>query len=263
MKCYSVIVIFLFLGFVGKGQILKAHRGHINSDSSDYYLGNFGLNFNLNNRSASAEENIVFRGLTASADLAYVGKKHAYVLLNKINYFKSTGGPLVSNGYAHFRTNLLRKKKISYELYGQIQYDNGRNMKQRILSGGGIRLELLESRKGRLIFGLGAMYEHEKWLTLDTEDLILKDIPKFSSYLGGNVKITENVDLRLIFYYQSGYDRDSKVIRNRINGDFEMSIEIIGRLDFILSFIIQYEDRPIIPINNYVYSLSNGLKWNF
>ncbi len=260
---YAVLTLLLTGTLLVHGQILKVHKGHVNSDSSDYFIGDLGLNFNLNNSSATAEENIVFRGLIATADIAYVGDKNAYILINKINYIKSTGGPLISNGYAHLRTNLLRKRKLSYELYTQIQYDNGRNMKQRLLGGGGIRLELYESKKERLLLGIGGMYEHENWLTFDTDENIIKNIPKLSSYLGGKVSLTDHVVFQIMSYFQSGYDQDSELVRNRINGDFEMIINVVGKLDFVVSFFIQYENHPIIPINNYVYSLSNGLKWNF
>lgn len=258
-----VLIVFAF-HFSAQSQILKVHKGNIDTDSSKYFLGNIALNFNLNNQSGSAEENIHFRGLTTSADLVYVGKEHAYIMINNINYIKSTGGPLISNGYVHLRTNLLRKNKLSYEIFTQIQYDNGRNLSLRYLLGGGIRYRLIKREKSRLYYGLGLMQELEEWLPFEENaSLIEKNITKVSTYLGGKVDLTETIELQVVMFYQSGYDLDSELYRNRVNGDVQLSIHVIGKLDFIVSFTAQYEDDPIIPVNNFVYALRNGLKWNF
>ncbi len=263
MRFFLTVSLLTILCYSGHSQILKVHKGNIDTDSAQYFMGNVALNFNLNNKSGSAEDNVQYRGLFASSDLIYVAEKHAYILITDIDYIKSTGGPLISNGYAHLRANLLRKKKLSYEIFGQVQYDNGRNLSLRTLAGAGIRLRLISKEKNRLHYGLGVMYEQEEWRPFDGSAQIKKDIPKVSTYLGGKVALSETVDLQIISFYQTGYDTESQLVRNRINGDFQLSMDVIGKLDFIVNFRIQYEDKPIIPINRYVYSLSNGLKLTF
>ena len=254
----------IFTAFNTSGQILKVNKGSIDSDSSNYFMGNINFNFNLNNRSATAEKDITFTGLTANADLVYVAEKHAYILINKINYFKSTGGPLISTGYAHFRINFLRKRVMSYEVFSQIQYDDGRMMPMRFLQGGGIKFRVSSTEKSKVFIGVGAMYEEEHWKSLAQEGgIIEKELWKTSDYINGKFNFNDHVSFDVILYYQGGYDGESEVFRNRLSGDAVLSMKLTDKLSFLTSFSAQYEDKPIIPINNFVYSLTNGLKWSF
>lgn len=258
-----LLTILTFLSLFCRSQILKIDKGEIDSDSANYLLGNINLDFNINNRSTTADEQVTFIGLNGQADLVYVGKENAFILLNNVNYFKSTGGPLISTGYTHFRINFLRKRTLSYETFTQIQYDDGRRMPLRRLAGGGIRWKVTESEKSELHLGTGAMYEYEEWRPIESESTITKEIWKNSSYIGFQTSLNKTIKFNGIAYYQGGYDHESDLFRSRFSGDFSLSFSITGNLAFTASFTSQYEDRPIIRINNWVYSYTNGLKWNF
>ncbi|ELR68028.1 hypothetical protein C900_01253 [Fulvivirga imtechensis AK7] len=264
MNKLATIFIILICSAVCQSQILKIDKGNIHSDSSGYFMGAVNLNFNINNRSATAEKDIKFVGLEANADVAYIADKHAYILINKINYFKSTGGPLLSTGYAHFRTNFLRRKKLSYESFTQIQYDDGRNMPFRFLLGAGIKYRLASTEKAQLFIGIGGMFEKENWKSIEDEHKIIKkEIWKTTNYINGKIRFNEHVSFNTVFYYQGGYDEESELFRSRISGDVVLQMELSQRLSFTTTFTAQYEDKPIISINNFVYSLTNGLKWSF
>ncbi len=244
-------------------QILKVDKGDIDADSSGYFLGNIQADFNINNRSTTAEQEVTFKGLKVSVDLVYVSGKHAYILINNLNYFTSTGGPLISTGYTHFRVNLLRKKTLSYETFTQIQYDDGRNMPLRRLVGSGVRWAVSKDKNYKVHIGTGIMYEYEEWKSIDDGAIITKEIPKNSSYIGFKTAINKFVRFNGIIFFQGGMDRDSNIFRSRISGDLSLSVGLTDHLSFVTEFTSQYEDRPIININNWVYSLTNGLKWNF
>jgi len=262
MRSFTLLVL-LVAPLISTAQILKVDKGAIDNDSSKYFLGNINFNFNVNNRSATATEEITFVGLTANADLIYLSKQNAYILINDINYFKSTGGPLISTGFAHFRINFLRKKKLSYETYTQIQFDEGRNMPLRRLIGGGLKIRIQESEKSEMHAGLGLMYEYENWRSFETNEIITKEIWKISSYVGFRSNINDYIIFNGIIYFQGGLDLQSSLYRSRISGELSLSFSITEKLAFNTTFIGQYEDRPIIQINNWVYALTNVLKWSF
>lgn len=263
MKFIGLITCFLTSQYCFS-QILKVDKQEIDTDSSNYWMGSINLDFNINNRSTTATNEVVFRGLVAHGDLVYLSEDNAYILITTVNYFKSTGGPLTSTGYAHFRVNFLRRKQLSFESFTQLQYDDGRRMPYRFLTGGGLRLNVKRKGKLRLHAGLGLMIESERWRSIqESSELIEKTILKNSSYVSGTVKINDYIDFDLIGYYQGGFDVDSDLFRNRISCDLHLSIKVFEKLAFVTNFSVQYEDRPIIPINNYVYTLTNGLKWNF
>ncbi|MBL3656678.1 DUF481 domain-containing protein [Fulvivirga sediminis] len=264
MKVFLFTLSFFLITHLASAQILKVDKGSIDSDSSNYFMGSINIDFNLNNKSATAEKNITYTGLEGSSDLVYVGNRHAYILINDISYIKSTGGPLISSGYTHFRINFLRKRKLSYESFSQVQYDNGRQMPFRFLQGAGIKIRLKKSGKNKIFMGIGAMYERENWNSLETEGKIIsKNIWKTSNYITSKLTINENVDFNIIVYYQGGYDYDDEVFRHRVSGDAVLNIKLTDKLAFNTSFTAQYEDKPIIPINNFVYSLTNGFKFTF
>ena len=262
ISSFSSIFILLTYSAVFS-QILKVDKGDIDADSSGYFLGNIQADFNINNRSTTAEQEVTFKGLKVSADLVYVSGKHAYILINNLNYFTSTGGPLISTGYTHFRVNLLRKKTLSYETFTQIQYDDGRNMPLRRLVGGGVRWAVSKDKNYKVHIGTGIMYEYEEWKSINDGVIITKEIPKNSSYIGFKTAINKFVRFNGIIFFQGGMDRDSNIFRSRISGDLSLSVGLTDHLSFVTEFTSQYEDMPIININNWVYSLTNGLKWNF
>lgn len=261
----NILFIILFSSsFICQAQILKIDKGSIDSDSSGYFMGTIKADFNINNRSATVEKDVKFVGLEANADLVYIADKHAYILINKVNYFKSTGGPLLSTGYAHFRINFLRKRRLSYELFSQVQYDDGRSMPLRALQGAGIRYRLASTEKTKIFVGIGGMYEKENWRSSENSDMIIeKEIWKTSNYINSKFTFNDHVSFNTILYYQGGYDTKSDLFRTRISGDLVLTMELSNRLAFSTTFTAQYETRPIIPINVFVYSLTNGFKWSF
>ncbi len=125
-----------------KAQILKVDKGAALIDSSGFYSGAVTLDFAINNRNSKADEQVLFTQFRQKGDISYTSEKHIYYLIDDIRYFKSTGGPLQSTGYGHARANFLRKNRLSYELFAQGQYDQGRNLDSRFLAGGGLRYRL-------------------------------------------------------------------------------------------------------------------------
>lgn len=264
MKGKIFLLFAMHINLLSSAQILKVDKGSLLLDSSRVLIGNVGLNFDIHNRSATSEREITFVGLKGTSDIVYLSQKHAYISINSVQYFKSTGGPLTSNGYSHFRINFLRMKPLSYETYTQVQYDDGRSMPFRFLYGGGVRLRLKESKKISAHAGIGIMNELEHWKNISTDNsIITKQILKTSDYVGATLQLTDFASIMLTFYYQGGYDNQDDVFRNRVSSDFEFKVKMTNKISFTSSCALQYEDKPIIPIRKLVYSVHNGLMWNF
>ncbi|MEL6557536.1 MAG: DUF481 domain-containing protein [Bacteroidota bacterium] len=256
---YTLVLIFLLLAESLSGQILKVDRRSVLKDTSDYWYGNLDFRLNVNNRSATPERNFVFVGLNGNLDVNYASQEHVYMLINNIHYFTTGTGPFVSTGYAHFRANWYRKRTLSYETFSQIQYDRGRNLQRRVLSGGGIKINFFQRKKTYFHAGLGMMYESESWR--DFEGMIRQvNLAKSSSYLGGVFEVNENLHINLTCYYQTGYSDAFDQFLHRLSGDFNLNLKINERLQYVTNFQLQYESRPIIRINKVFYSLTNGLK---
>jgi len=259
LRSSLTILLTLFIAQIVSAQILTVDRPSITVDSSEFFLGSIDFSYNINN-----QKNTVYKGLLSKADLMYVSDQHEYIFINQFRYYSSTGSPFISTGYSHFRINFLRRKKLSYESFVQLQYDKGRNMPFRFLVGSGIRYEILARSKNRMHYGIGLMYERERWKSLDeSETLITPEFIKVSSYISTNTNLNEYIRLVFVGYYQSGYDENIEQLRNRINVSASLVVKINSFLSLTTNVNYQYEDQPIIPINNVIYSVTNGLLLNF
>lgn len=243
-------------------QILKLDKRSVLKDTSRLWLGNLDFKLNVNNNNATAENNLVFVGLHGGTDVNYISEAHVYSLINSINYFTTGAGPFVSTGYSHFRVNWSRKQKLSFENFTQVQYDRGRNLQRRILLGGGLRFNFYQTKKSYFHVGIGGMYESETWKRLD-EQLTTVNIFKSSNYIGAIVDFNKHLNLNFICYFQTGYYEPFRQWLSRVSGDLNITVKISERLQYVTSFSLQYESRPIIPINRVVYALTNGISIRF
>jgi hypothetical protein len=249
----------MFIANIVSAQILTVDRPSIIADSSEYFLGSIDFSYNVNN-----QKNTIYKGLKSKADLMYISDQHEYILINQFKYYSSTGSPFISTGYSHFRVNFLRKRKLSYESFTQLQYDKGRNMPSRFLAGSGIRYRVFDRPNNNIHYGLGIMYERERWKSLDeSETLITPDLWKVSSYISTNTNLNEYIRLVFIGYYQGGYDESIEKLRNRVNASASLVIKVNSLLSLTTNVNYQHEDKPIIPINKVIYSITNGLMLNF
>jgi hypothetical protein len=257
---YLLVFVLIFYSGSLSGQILNIEKSRIPEDSLKKLVGNIGANFSLNNRSATQNEKVLFIGLTGNMNIGYFAPKNAYLFFGAINYTSFTGAQTISTGYAHFRINFNRKKKLSTETFAQIQYDESRGMAYRALGGAGLRLNIHKTKNVDIYIGTGAMWETEEWSDPNKSDsVIVKSIPKSSSYFSFKANLNPNTTFNCINYYQVGYDEQQKVIRHRIFVDATLTFLITKHLSFINTFNAGYEDKPIVPIQKFVYTLSNGI----
>ncbi len=236
-------------------QILNIERSRIDRDTTNYLTGKGGLSFTMFNRNAGKDNPNNFLQLTFNGDLAYISTKHSYLLLNYFNYLlvnydsKAERNTVASNGYSHFRINLHRNRKLSYELFTQIQADKARGLELRTLAGGGVRLALLRKENANLYFGTGVMHEHEEWQDPEQDGrLRTSDLPKSTNYLSTRIKLNDHVNTEGIVYYQTGYDHTIDKWRNRVSNDITLNVKLNKTLTFRTNFNCVYEDEPIVPV---------------
>ena len=264
------LFILLLLRVTAEAQILNIERSRVDRDTVNYFTGKGGLNFSMFNRNAGKNNPNNFLQLTFTGDLAYISASHSYLLLNYYNYLlvnydsRELRNTVASNGYSHFRVNLMRRKKLSYELFTQYQADMARGLERRILSGGGVRLAVFKSDNTSVFAGTGLMHEHETWKNPEQEGgLFVSDLPKSTNYVSLKAKLSEHVETNNIVYYQTGYDSGISRLRNRISGEVSLNVKLRGNVSFRTNFNCTYEDRPIVPVTRFIYSISNGFQVEF
>ncbi len=251
-------------------QILNVEKTRIKGDSANYFVGNVGVNFSINNRNLSdTGEGIYFIGLVATSDVGYLAQHTSYFLLSQFQYNATSEQDINSTGYGHFRTTFRRKQPLSYETFAQLQYDQGRGMVLRGLIGGNIRLRIYEAERSNLYVGIGAMREREVWevpsglVTDGTSAVRSINIWKSTNYLVTNVSLNEFISFNAIAYFQTGYDPQAEFFRHRLSLDTNVLVKVTARLALSTYAGFTYENQPIVPITKLVYSVTNGIQLSF
>lgn len=260
-----LLTVSIFIPLFSYSQILRVDKADLDVDSANFFQGSLNINFNINNKSSNDNtQNATFIGFDSEGDIVYFSDHHAYILINTFEYFSISDGPFVSTGNAHFRTNFRRKKPLSIEAFTQIQYDAGRNLEVRYLLGTGLKYRIYNKKKFQMYAGTGIMWEKERWKSSLAENgNITKELLKSTNYINLKFEINDKVDFNNTIYYQGGYDEEDDVFRNRVSLDLNIKVKLTQGLSFITKFSGQFEDKPIIPINRYVYSLTNGIEFDF
>ncbi len=257
--CLLVIFIFSMSAF---SQILNIEKAKIPRDSAVYLFSNGAISWRIFNRSAAADDPVKFFGLNGNINVGYFSKKHSYQWLNSLDYLVINENPFTSFAFSHFRINFMRSQKISYELFSQGQYDLWRGLKWRIIGGGGLRMMLFNEHKTSLILGTGIFYENETWKIPNTEnELINVNALKSSTYVTFRTDLKEYLSFNMINYYQIGRDDVFNRMRQRWSVDANFNVKLSAHFDFKVSFSAAYENRPIVPITKFIYTLSNGIQY--
>lgn len=265
-SCQKVLFLLFIICYANPGftQILNIEKSRLKEDSANYFMGNIGLSFSLFNRDAGEDKPNNFIGLSANGDLAYFSDLHSYQTINYLNYTAAQGKAVIRTGYSHFRINLMRKQKLSYELFTQYQYDLGRGLDNRWLGGGGLRYTIIQNDEANLTAGMGIMYEVEEWEHPNEEiGIITARLLKSTNYLSTRIEFNESVDFNTIVYYQTGYDNDISAFRHRISADANINVKLTNKLSLKTTFNCTYENRPIVPITKFIYAITNGIQVNF
>lgn len=259
MKWKIVFFVFLFgLNYSSFAQILNVEKSHSSRDSLSHFQSNISFNATMYNRSTDADKPVKFLSLGANANFAYFSQKHSYTSLNNFAYFSFNDNAIVNTIYSHFRVNLMRRKKISYELFAQYQNDLRRGLDKRTLAGAGLRLSLINNEKTSLALGLGLMYEEEDWRHPKTDmPSQSTQILKSTNYMAFHSQLSETAKFGLITYFQSGSGR------SRLNIDTNLAFKITKHLAFNTTFSAAYDANPVVPVTQFIYRLTNGISLTF
>lgn len=241
-------------------QILKVDKGFLATDSSNYFTGIIDATFAINNRSSTADQQNIYVGVNNNVDVVYIAERSATVLISGLNYFKIGDGPLIYNGTVHLREIFRRASTLTPEIYGQMQFDESRNMELRWLLGGGYRWNILQQRNS-LYMGLGLFREYERWNGMEAE--IEKELWKLNTYFSADVKLTSTTNVNAIVYFQSGNDSAIDAFRNRVSGQLEFKNALTNQFKIKMTSNFLLDDKPIIPLNKFIYEVYFGVEYSF
>lgn len=227
------------------------------------FLVKAGAGLSIYNRSASADDPVNLFGYNFDLNALYYPGKHGYMFLSKFDYLRINDSDFLNFGFLHGRVNFLRERRVNFETYVQYSFDNFRGLDPRWVAGGAIRHHIVKTERFTFVFGLGGLYEFEKWKHPVTEEAVEVSFVKSANYLSLRATINAYVDINMVNYYQVGYDKDFRVWRNRISNSTILNTKMTDRFSLMNTFEISYEDQPIVPITKVINSFKTSLSLDF
>ena len=261
MKYFKIYLLFwLVFPVLSNSQVLNIEKERLDQDTLSNIKIKLVTDLKLYNRSGG--ENDRNKGMDFSFDVSAIYKpgKNAYIFIAELDYERSNGIGLLDFGYAHGRVNWLAENKLSYETFAQISYDNSRGLDTRTVFGANLRYQLVNDQYFSVYLGSGIMQESEDWQHPYNDEILSSNILKSTNYLNVQYNINEMLNLNNVVYYQAGLD--DKFWRNRIQNWLILNTKITKTLSLKNSFVLAYEDKPIVPITKFIYTLKTGFAIN-
>lgn len=262
---YLSIALFTLVCFTpqSQAQILNADRYGDGVDSSKTFRGIFDIGFTL-----QKQTNLLF-SLRTRLDLSYYHKKSLWVLIGNFKLFRSGSTNILNGGFAHARVRFAKDHWIHPECFAQYQQDGILGMENRILGGANLRFIIKEYDKGRLHYGLGAMYEFERWnysgvpssIVIPDRSPVDRHYIKLNTYFSITQEFFKIVHLQLTLYYQARPDRF--IINPRIALNGNLTIKFSKHISFSVRYNVFYDALPVVPIEPLYFSFVNQLRFEF
>jgi len=252
-----LMCILIASAFDSSAQILNIEDPTLTKDSlskHDLKYG-FGANFNLSQQNETVYE---IDGLLES--VYHYNDKHQ-VLLNG-QYFNTgiVDRELINGGFLHLRYTAFFLSKLAPQLFIQQQIDRGRGLMQRQLIGGNLRWQALKKDKISVQFATGIFYESEIWNLSgspeSSEGQLHHNVMKSNNMLRLYFQIGKKTELSVVNYYQIPLAHAYGAMR--LASNVSLSTEISERFQLQINFISMFDTRPLIAIDKFYYTFSNG-----
>ena len=145
---------------------------------------------------------------------------------------------------------------VTWESFGQVQFDHLLRIQLRTLVGTGPRLNIGHKWVGRLHLGTLYMWEYEEELG----NGVINRAHRGSVYVNWHRPIGKNAALALIGYYQPNLG-DASDYRLLANGTFRLRLS--KQLTFKVSGDVVYDAAPAADARALSYMVLNGVGWRF
>lgn len=247
--------VFLFTAEFTIAQVLnvESFRSRAEPDTAVTWSGETAFDVSL--RQATTR---IFR-LGNQTGASYFTGTDRYLLLSSVELINVDGSSIISNGHFHVRVTFNEPERWSPEVFAQLQYDENRGLKQRVLNGAAIRYTFLDRDNIRGSFVTGAMFEYEKWGFGDDE-VVETNLLKSTSSLVIRGQLNPQTQLLVIGYYQA---RPDKFFSPRVTSENQLNMRMTNRLTFRVNFTLTYDTEPVIDTPKLIYNLRNGIVISF
>lgn len=236
--------------YVLSAQIVNIEAKRVTQRDSSEWYGRVDLGLNL------VENGNSIVNLNGGLNIEYVKGRHWALSLTNFNFIQIEKEDFINDGFQHFRYNYQMSKRVTFEAFTQAQYNEKLNLRLRWLLGTGARIALVQKEKHKAFLGLTYMYEFNE----ETNPEMQFRDNRLSTYISLNIKPFSNASISSTTYYQPVLNDFSDL---RLSSQTALLIKLTQKLLFTMTFNITYDSRVPESVANTIYSLRNGIRWNF
>ena len=258
IKTLIVALTVTLLPILLQAQILNIDK----TDTTDY-VRHAIFDFNLNSGLEIDKQKTVLYDATNTAEAMLQQYRELFILAASYRFTYNGPDDILNAGFIHLRYRHNYKNKLQPEPFVQYQWDNKRGIEHRILAGANLRYNITKGQRFEFNCGLGLMYEEEKWdyVGVDSAKLpddvtpITNNFTKINSYLRFTWDPNSNNDITFNVFLQTRPDR----FKPRLAPHAQWNVKAGRHVALSISFTGMYDTAPVVPIEKFYFSLSNGV----
>ncbi|GAA5222431.1 DUF481 domain-containing protein [Membranihabitans marinus] len=233
-----------------QGQIINVENARKTTDTTGLAGGASVMGSYFNNTNA------VWNIKTAT-DIQWKTDKKIYYFLTDWTMLKTDQTDLQNLLYLHLRYNYKFNQRWRLESFLQYQYNKIQLINNRILSGIGPRIKLLENETSKIYFGSLLMAEWE-----DQDDEIDDWVyhTRLSNYLSFTIGQSDVFSFRSTTYYQPSLHLWKNF---RIHNEEKFEFYMTEILSLISTLRYSYDRFPVLDAPKFTFQMVFGLKFSF
>ncbi len=244
-------------------QVLHTENFNVIIDTTKVLKGNFTPNFRYRNLKED------FLEIANTADVSLRFGQHAFAVANRIEYSVFGDDDILSGGFLYLEYVNMRTRKIAFEPFVQIHWNEVRGLGNKYAGGVNFRWRAYVKNNTGLYFGIGTLYEFERWnysgvpeslIPTDQTDIEVNRI-RGNSYISFKQRFGDLFDLDISGYYQPNF---TDAFENyRLASSFELTYNITQYLGLRLLYQNIYDSDPLVPIDKLYHDVNFGITISF
>ena len=183
-------------------------------------------------------------------------------LVSNYSFSRANDNRYVNNAQGHLRFIRQHGPRISFEVFGQYQFNEFIRLEDRFLAGGGGRFSLVQAERTEVFVGAGYMLEQETLdLPASLPDARSSEHHRSTNYVTVRYN-SEDERLRLVqtLYAQPRLDRLQDF---RLLSETSFEIQLFRRLALAINLNVMHDSEPPTGVKETDVVLSNSLRYSF
>lgn len=210
--------------------------------------GQLGATFGF----ASGNSDFLEVGADARVDV-HLDRERAFVV-GAVRYSEADGERFVDRSFAHARLSHRLAGPLWAEGFAQIEQNAQQLLEWRVLTGGGLRLAVLERPAAGLAFGLTPMFEYENLSAEAMEEPTR--LVRASSYVAGRVRVNDRTSVAATVYAQP---RPLTPSDTRLLGSLTAQVQATRWVALRVQANVRHDTEPPDGVERTDVLLENGL----